>query len=467
MGPSTLVLEYESRSARWKVGTLTYTTGGLLALFFWFLGGDFFWQLRDRALAPAMPLLIRQFGGSDFIAGLLIGTIPPALAILFSPIISYRSDRHRGRWGRRIPFLLVAAPPAFLAMVGLALSPLIGRWINHWLGPSSPGLTTCVIGTFAIFWVIFDLAVVVTNSVHTALIADVVPHEVLGRFFGCFRVLSLGAGMLFNYFLLGQLQRHYVVIFITIGVFYLICFVVMCLMVKEGKYPPPPAPIPGGPVRRTLGAVEQYASDCFTHPYYLWIFLSFTLAYMSFTPVNLFSLYFAQSVGMSMSTYGKFGALQLLCSLIQAPILGWLADKIHPLRLTIISLLLYGLTTMLAFFFVHDQRTFAIAYVATGTCAGFWLTASAPLAPVLLPKLKFATFASALAICTSLGSMLTAPVIGWLLDLINKGRSAGARNYHSIYLWASLFIVLSLLATIVVYRKFIGFGGTRAYTAPE
>src|SRR5438105_4238986 len=66
---------------RWRIGTLSYTFGGLVTLFFWLLGGDFTWQLRDRAIAPTMPLLLRKFGGSDFITGLLLGTLPAALGI--------------------------------------------------------------------------------------------------------------------------------------------------------------------------------------------------------------------------------------------------------------------------------------------------------------------------------------------------------------------------------------------------
>ena len=58
-------------------------------------------------------------------------------------------------------------------MVGLALSPLIGKWVGHALGVSAAGAATaCVIGTFAFFWLMFDVAVVVTNAVHGALVND-------------------------------------------------------------------------------------------------------------------------------------------------------------------------------------------------------------------------------------------------------------------------------------------------------
>lgn len=37
----------------WKQGTLTYTTFGLIALFFWLLWGDFTWAMKDRAVGPS------------------------------------------------------------------------------------------------------------------------------------------------------------------------------------------------------------------------------------------------------------------------------------------------------------------------------------------------------------------------------------------------------------------------------
>jgi MFS family permease len=319
----------------------------------------------------------------------------------------------------------------------------------------------------AFFWLVFDVAVVVTNSVHAALVNDVVPREVIGRFFGFFRMVSLGAGILFNWFFLGQVPGHYVLIFVVIGVAYLVCFSLMCLMVSEGEYPPPPAAERGPLKARVGGAMATYARECFSHPYYRWFFLSFLLAYLAFEVINMFSLYFSQSVGMSADKYGKWSAVQLTCSLVQAPILGWIADKVHPLRVTIFALFMYALTTGLAFLFVRDQRTFAMAHVICGTCSGMWLTATAPLAQVLLPRLKFATYASVLVICNGVARLTIGPVVGTILDWVNDGKPPAARDYHLIYLWACVFITLSLLVTLVVNRHFVLYGGTRSYAPPE
>ena len=46
----------------WRVGTLTYTAGGIAALFCWLLWGDFAWSLKERAAASLMRLRVNSFG---------------------------------------------------------------------------------------------------------------------------------------------------------------------------------------------------------------------------------------------------------------------------------------------------------------------------------------------------------------------------------------------------------------------
>src|SRR5438094_9583528 len=94
-------------SKRWTVGTLTYSLGGLSVLFFWLLWGDFAFYLKERAVPPTLQILLRTFGASALISGLLLGSLPQVIAMLLGPVVSFKSDRHRGRWGRRIPFLLM------------------------------------------------------------------------------------------------------------------------------------------------------------------------------------------------------------------------------------------------------------------------------------------------------------------------------------------------------------------------
>ncbi len=94
----------------WSVGTLTYTSAGLVVLFCWLLAGDYAWSMKERAVNPMAQVMLRSFTAPDWLVGLLVGSVPAAIGMILSPVISVRSDRHRGKWGRRIPFLLIPTP---------------------------------------------------------------------------------------------------------------------------------------------------------------------------------------------------------------------------------------------------------------------------------------------------------------------------------------------------------------------
>src|SRR5260221_311982 len=140
--------------------------------------------------------------------------------MLLGPVVSYRSDRHRGRWGRRIPYLVLPTPIMVLSMMGLAASPWLGIHLHALLGGFSPGANALVLGLLGLFWVLFECASISAYLIFGALINDVVPAPFLGRFFGLFRAFSLIAGIVFHAWLLGWAEVHYVWIFIGIGALY-------------------------------------------------------------------------------------------------------------------------------------------------------------------------------------------------------------------------------------------------------
>ncbi len=456
-----------SRPARrWQAGTLTYTTGGLVGLFFWLLGGDFGFNLKERSVPVTLQVLLRQFHVSDMLTGFLLATLPQLIILLVGPVVAYRSDRHRGKWGRRIPFLLVPTPVAVVSMVGLAYGPALGRWAHAALGASSPGEGTCVVATLALFWALFELSALVCNQVLISLITDVVPAPVIGRFFGLFRFVSLLAGILFSYFVLGHVEQHYTIVFLVIAAIYGVSFTAMCFKVKEGEYPPPPAPAvaPGTGLlvrgRQFVGGIRTYARDCFSEPYYRWFFASFALTMMAGVPANLFTLYFARSLDLSMATYGKLSAIQFVLSLAQAYPIGWLADRFHPLRVTLLAVILILASNILAFVLVRDAVSYGVAMVVCGSLWGFYYTASSALPAALLARSRFASLDSAKAMAGALGQMVIGPIVGWSLDLLHH-------EYRYMYLWAAGLALLALVATLMVYRRFEQYGGTQHYVAPE
>jgi hypothetical protein len=127
------------------VGTLSYTAAGLAVLSFWLFWGDFAWYLKERTVQQLVPLLLKQFHASDVVTGILLVSIPAAIGILLVPIFSFKSDRHRGKWGRRVPYLLIPTPIAAAAMVCFAFSPMLGGKLHRALGAGSPGFDQSVL----------------------------------------------------------------------------------------------------------------------------------------------------------------------------------------------------------------------------------------------------------------------------------------------------------------------------------
>lgn len=439
----------------WSVGTLTYTSGGLVVLFCWLLWGDFAWSLKERSVVAVVQVLLKDFGASDMIAGLLIGSLPHAISMMLGPVISYQSDRHRGRWGRRIPFLLIPTPIAALSMVALAFSPAIGRSLDIALGRHSPGLNGSILIVLGSLWGLFEFATITANAVFGGLINDVVPRAVMGRFYGFFRAFSLIAGMIFNFWMLGKAESHFFWIFVGLGSIYGGGFTAMCMNVREGSYPPPPERAGG-----LVPAAKAYVTGCFGHTYYLYVFAIQTLTTMAFLCINLFSIFFAKGIGMSLDTYGKYVALTYLISLCFSYPLGSLADRFHPLRVGLVSLALYAVVTLWGGLFATSATIFAIALVAHGVLSGTWMTSAAALGQMLFPRESFAKLASATSLFVSMGSMIVGPILGKFLDYTHH-------VYRYTYLAGFWLTVLALISGVILHAKFMALGGPRNYVAPE
>lgn len=443
----------------WKAGTLTYTSAGLVVLFIWLLFGDFAWQLKERSVTATAQLLLKRFDSSDFLVGLLIGSLPAAMGMILGPIISVKSDRHRGRWGRRIPYLLVPLPFVVASMAGLALSPSLGASIHEALGASSPGLNACVLGTFAGFWAVFEVATITANSVFGGLINDVVPQAIIGRFFALFRIISLVDGIIFNYFLIKHAEAHFFWIFIGTGIFYGVGFALMCFNVKEGEYPPP-EPLSETAKPGHLQGIRSYLRECFATPYYLWVFGALTLCMLAFGPVNAFSIFYAKSLDMSMQTYGRYIAASYAVSIILAYFLGSMADRFHPVRMAIATITLYAGFMLWGAGFATDSGRFGIAFIAHTILSGAYFTSTASIGQRLYPKMKFAQFASAAGILIAATAAILPPVVGLILD-------ASGHQYRLTFLMGGILASLGLVSLLVVHRKFMKLGGPKNYVAPH
>lgn len=443
----------------WIVGTLSYGAGALAVLFGWLLWGDFSWQLKERSAIPIVQIMLKTFKSSDFLTGLFLATLPALIGIVIQPIISYRSDRHRGKWGRRIPYLLLTTPVATVSMFGLAFSPHIGTWLHREFGLAPDSLNFAILMVMGLSWTFFEFATLSANVVFGALINDVVPRQIIGRFFGMFRAVSLLTGIFFNYFLMGKVEGHFTLIFSALGAVYGIGFTLMCMFVKEGSYPPPPLAAPGEK-RGFAVAIRSYCRDCFSNSYYVWTIASMGLAIVAFLPVNMYSVFAAKSFNLSMDAYGKYLAATYACSLLLSIPLGWLADRFHATRVGLAALGIYTVVMALAFAGIQGPDAFGVFFLLHGVLSGCYLTGAAALGQMLFPKIKYAQFASAATAAQALFTILLGPVLGGVLDLMHH-------EYRFVFAAGGLISFAAFVSGYVVYRGFLNYGGPRGYQAPE
>ncbi len=426
-----------------------------MILFAWLFWGDFAWQMKERAVGPVAQLMLRQFQASDLLVGLLLGSIPSALGLLIGPIVSVRSDRHRGRWGRRIPYLVLPTPFVVLGMAGLAYTPELGAGLHQLLGASSPGEGFCRLAVFTFFWGVFEVFTIITNSVFGGLINDVVPQALIGRFFGLFRAVSLLAGVIFNFWLIGHAEEHFRLMFLGLGLLYGVGITLMCLKVKEGEYPAPS-------LERRPGFVVQtktYFRECFSHPFYVWLFLALMLGNLAGGPVNTFSIFFAKSLDMDMSAYGRLLVITYVISFTLSFFLGWLADKFHPLRVGMAALAVYGVIMLWGGFAATDTTRFSVVFVAHGVLMGTFMTGTASVGQRLFPAAQFAQFASAAGIIGAAGYVMLPPVTGALLD-------ASGHVYRHTFTASGVIALLAMGVFWMVYRRFLRLGGDAGFKPP-
>ncbi|MGN1364378.1 MAG: MFS transporter, partial [Victivallis vadensis] len=404
-----------SKGRTWRNGTLVYTAGGLAVLFLWLMWGDFAYSMKDRATGTVAALMLKKFDVSDFLFGIIMISFPNFTNIFLCPIVSYRSDRHRGRFGRRIPYLLLTTPFIVIGLAGLGFTPLLARLIRQAVGAEHISYNLTALLVFCFFWIILDFGTTLAGAIFNALATDVVPTEFLGRFFAMFRAVSLGCAFLFNYFVMGYAETHALVIFLGLAALYGIGLFSICLKVKEGEYPPPEAETSGPPTVKS--AVKTYFRECFSLPYYRWVIMASVVSGFSVVPFNIYGIFYAKSLNMDMDFYGKVSSLICLVSFVLSFFLGWFSDRFHPIRTGMVSMALQTVILFIGGRIATTESVFAWLFLVQGISIMSYNTLMASYAPRLFPREYFAQFNSAMMLINALASVIGAPLVGEFLDL--------------------------------------------------
>jgi len=465
-------LDVPNGQKTFKVGSLIYTKKGLVTLFAWMLWGDFCFTLMETVIPTILPLKLKALGSSNTIIALIMTTLPGILNVTICPWVSFWSDRYRSSWGRRIPFILYTIPFLTMFLILLGYSEQLGGWL-HKLAFAKNGMfsaTTVAIFIIGIFMVGFQFFNMFVGSVYWYLFNDVVPENCLGQFLGLFRVVGSLAGVLYNKFILRYAETHMTEIFLGAAILYFVGFGLMCFMVKEGKYPPPPEYVDGK--RGFFAGIKTFFVECFCARFYWYMFGITAFSAMALN-INIFIFFFVKDIGLTLKEYGDILAYAAIVGMCLTYPAGIVADKYHPLRVQFAMkfVLLFFTPLFLVFTFIKMSPGAAYYYymivaLAQIPAAALYNAAVLPALMRLFPKDRYGQFCSADAMVRSAGTIVGGLMAGATFDLLKWIYNGSDFAYRWIFAWSWGFDILAFICLINVYRGWKNYGGLKSYVPP-
>jgi len=298
-----------------------------------------------------------------------------------------------------------------------------------------------------------------------------VPQKFLARFLSLFRVVGVGSAALFNYFIFQYAETHMRAIFVGCAVIFFIAFTLMCFMVKEGRYPPPPKNI--GNRKGIVASIQTYFTECFKLPFY-WFFFLGNAFWQLAGCINTFSVFMYLSIGLNLVQVGKIVGISTAVSAILLYPAGILADKLHPIRVMIISKIVLTIITpvnVVFLFYDFTHRTaFLVCVVITSITLPLSILYSASSLPMfmrLLPKDRYGQFSSADAMIRAFSMIGGSILAGVFVDIMKRIHSGSDFCYRYIPLWTLFFEIISLIFLFLLYRKWKEYGGMKNYVPPS
>jgi len=259
---------------------------------------------------------------------------------------------------------------------------------------------------------------------------------------------------------------------------YLVSFIAMSLIVKEGEYPPPPARTSVTNkglfawVIRVWASVLAYLRECFSHPYYLKYYAMTACFIIAVKSLNQFIQFYGTSgLGLSMQRYGQLIRWKDLLVLIPFLLMGPLVDKFHPLRASFAAYGFVLAATLASFFLIQGEASFGVMVTITYVAIAIYQAATGAIGPRLLPRAQYGQFSSANAVVFQVGWAISSVICGWFLDVVvqpdpTTGIASHPENYRYLFLWVFGFAIVGLLLTISVYRHWKKLGGDEGYEPP-
>ena len=448
-----------SAEPTYRVGTLAYTRAALVTLFVYLLWGDFCFTVMETVVPSVLPIVLKNAGASNTVIGVLVGGIATLLNMVITPVVSFQSDRYRSRFGRRIPYLLWPTPFIVLFLSLIPFSPEISGRLERltvWQNLLEHSPISSLILVTGVFVTLFQVANMVVASIYYYLFNDVVPTHMLSRFLALFKAVGTLAGFFYNRYVFGLAETHTKHIFVGAAVLYGVSFFLMCWRVKEGDYDPPSPQDHRHP--GIFGSIRMYFRQCFSRAYYVWFFVGTALFSVASASVQFRVFFFRENLNLSLDNIGKINSWPAILMLALFYPLGWVSDKIKPIRMVMLSTVLLIAMNAACFFLIRSERSALVWLLVMAIPTTMFLVSNLPMYAELLPRAQYGQFCSAQALVNSVFLFAGNWLCGQFLDFV--------KDYRQTFVWSLAFGALSFLAMLNVYLGWKRYGGPNQYQAP-
>jgi maltose/moltooligosaccharide transporter len=426
-----------------RVGSLQYTQRELYVLFFWLMWNDFMIMLLEQP--GQFGSLLQLANGATYTQISIFATLATLLTFWINPVFSTWSDRTRTPWGRRRPFLFFTTPPLGLLIMVVPYMPTLHHYLMRYSWAVAFFRHVPMNGSVFMLGVV-GLLLAISNAIVLAIFSylywDVVPVEVLGRFTSLAKIVTAVLTIGWNFFFLGMAQTHMKAVCVGIALFALTAYLISVWKVKEGDYPPPDTHTKGG----MLAPLRAYFVECYSEPYYLWIFFGLAAYGLSNASGILKTHYVMFDLHLSWDVVGKINSAPQVIAIFLGFFFGSITDRFQPVRAFPPTYVAWGLACLGSYFFITGAWSYLVwncvtqvAIFANGVTYG-------ALLPQIYPREKLGQFCSAAVLFQSATGFILGIPLGILFDYVHSDRLA--------YLWSAIFLFLAAAIFFKVERNY-------------
>lgn len=397
---------------------------------YWY-GLSFLWNTIHPLVLPAILLRFVPETSKNTYLGLLtfLGLI---LAMLVQPIAGARSDQFRSRWGKRKPFIAFGTLLDVVALVGIAYSKsLLGIFVGY---------------------IALQVSSNIAHGPMQGLIPDQVPDRQKGLASGIKNFMDV-FGLITASLLAGRLltspDADPTPLFLVVIAFLIVTALITVLTTKETSGE--------GDERteeRTFSLKQIFTVDFKTHKAFGNLILSRFIFLLGVYGIQTFAQYYISdvlAVENAVQATGEMMAAIAVALIFCALISGWLTDKVGPVKLMNLAMVITALGG-LSLLFVHDMQTLTILAGIIGAGMGFYLTTNWTLAVRMAPPDQAGKFMGLTNLATA-GASAIGRLEGPLIDFANDLHPGVFMGYKFMFLFCFVCSLISLILFNMFQQK--------------